>query len=194
MQENAPSLQFAITFQKIIMLTQPANENSGSAFKFSYGCKIFTFLDSPSCAPHRLGGDCVFAIALLAPTFRQCSTYYRVPLAPVIYYFPRLDWISYLEVTSPLFLVTFLRTIQMAFEKITMSCATCTILQCDYRAFVLHYMPTSKQAKWVCVFGNFNDGIDQGSPYLPQCRMVLISLIGISKPERAGKLSPERDH
>ena len=48
------------------------------AFNFSYGCKFFTFLDSPSCAPHRLGGDCVFAIALLAPTFRQRPTYYRV--------------------------------------------------------------------------------------------------------------------
>ena len=61
-------------------LPQPANENSGPAFKFSYGCKFFTFLDSPSCAPRRLGGDCVFAIALLAPTFRQRSTYYRVRL------------------------------------------------------------------------------------------------------------------
>ena len=65
----------------------------------------------------------------------------------MIYYFPRLDWISYLEVTSPLFLVTFLRTIQMAFEKITMSCATCTILHGDYRAFLLHYMPTRNLPK-----------------------------------------------
>ena len=77
----------------------------------------------------------------------------------MIYYFPRLDRISYIEVTSePFFFlrihiqfcqswVSFLRPIQMAFEKITMSYATCTILQCDYGAFLLHYMPARNLKK-----------------------------------------------
>ena len=69
--------------------------------------------------------------------------------------------------------VSFLRPIQMALEKITMSYATCTILQCDYGAFLLHYMPARNlhkkkdpwsNPKWVRVFGNFNDGIDQRVP------------------------------
>ena len=63
------------------------------AFNFSYGCKFFTFLDSPSCAPRRLGGDCVFAIALLAPTLRQCSTYCRVRL--VLWLIISRVWIGY---------------------------------------------------------------------------------------------------
>ena len=81
----------------------------------------------------------------------------------------------------------------MAFEKITMSYATCTILQCDYRAFLLHYMPTRNLPKlahppgaskmgariWKFQWWNWSR-----APYLPQWRMVLISLIGISKPER----------
>ena len=68
-----------------------------------------------------------------------------------------------------------------------MSYATCTILQCDYRAFLLHETSKTGMLIW-----KFHWWIYQGSPYLPQWRMVLISLIGISKPERAGKLSPKQ--
>ena len=95
------------------------------------------------------------------------------------YYFPRLDRISYIEVTSPPFFGDFFtnphsvlpilgfisQTHSNGFWKINHELRNMHNFTMRLSGFSF----ALKRAKWACVFGNFNDGIDQGPLICRNC-------------------------